>query len=167
MNRSVIAIVLFAVACKSAAPVVPPAAVVSAERAPAPTAVPAAVIDQLAANFERVHFAYDSATLDGSSLDALARNATLLQAHPSLTVEVQGHCDERGTVDYNVLLGDRRATTVRDALVRMGVGSARLATLSYGEERPVDPDRTEVAWSQNRRAEFRILRGSGVNGTTQ
>jgi peptidoglycan-associated lipoprotein len=123
-------------------------------------------VADMQANFARVHFAYDSATLDASSKAALEDNARIMKNHPRLTVEVQGHCDERGTTDYNLALGNKRAAAVRDHLTAMGVAPNRVATLSYGEERPVAMGADESSWSQNRRAEFRVLVSEpGVAGT--
>ena len=84
-------------------------------------------------------------------------HATLFHDYPSLTVEVQGHCDDRGTTDYNLALGMRRAAAIDGALQRMGVAGSRVKTVSYGEERPAARGAGESIWSQNRRAEFRVL----------
>ena len=123
--------------------------------------------EELRANFERVSFDYDSATLDGPSKEALARNAEILRAHPEIRVEVQGHCDERGTTEYNLALGERRAHSVVSYLSATGASPSRLTALSYGEERPLARGESESIWSQNRRAEFRVLTDAdGVAGTT-
>ncbi len=122
-------------------------------------------VKQLIANFERVHFALDSSSLDASAKAALDENARILQAHVGIRVEVQGHADERGTVDYNISLGQRRADSVARRLSTMGVMPSRVATVSYGEERPRASGSSETAWSENRRAEFRVMSGSGVSGT--
>ena len=135
--------------------------------APAPVTIPAAQIQQLQENFSRVHFAFDSAELTAEGKAALSANAAILARHPSLMIEVQGHADERGSTDYNLALGQRRAEQVRQHLLAQGIASWRIAVISYGEERPLDFAEGEVAWSQNRRAEFRILRSDGlVLGTT-
>lgn len=138
---------------------------------PAPVAAaPAQTVQQavaaMNANFARVHFAYDAATLDAASKAALEDNAKIMANHPRITVEVQGHCDERGTVDYNVALGNKRANAVRDYLTNVGVKATRVTTLSYGEEKPMVAGTGEPSWSQNRRAEFRVLVGeAGVAGS--
>ncbi|MCB9684623.1 MAG: OmpA family protein [Alphaproteobacteria bacterium] len=120
----------------------------------------------LEANFARVHFATDSALLDPEARAALAANAAILLDHRDVRVEVQGHADERGTVDYNLALGQRRGRVVIDELVARGVGPARLALVSYGEERPLVAGGGESVWAENRRAEFRLLTGpQGVHGT--
>jgi len=127
----------------------------------------AAAIDQMHANFTRVMFELDSSDLGESSLGALKENARIMGAFPDLNVEIQGHADERGTTEYNLGLGERRAATVQRAMSSMGVDTARLAVLTYGEERPVNPSSNETAWSQNRRVEFRVLVAKeGVSGTT-
>ena len=126
-------------------------------------------VKQVVANFERVYFDTDSDALNDDSKAALTDNAAILQAHPDVKVQIQGHTDERGTTDYNMALGDRRASTVSDYLVESGVGSSRLTVVSYGEEMPAESGGTERAWSKNRRAEFVITWGaeSGVQGTAQ
>lgn len=120
----------------------------------------------LNANFARVHFALDSARLEPDAARALDDNAAVLRAWPSLVVEVQGHADARGTVDYNLALGQRRARAVIDHLVARGVPAGRLVAVSYGEERPLSAAGGESAWAMDRRAEFRVLTpGVGVRGT--
>jgi len=118
-------------------------------------------VKQMMRNFERVYFGLDSAKLSADALEALQQNAAIMQRSPDIKVEIQGHADERGTTDYNLSLGERRANSVRGYLTRMGVGETRLDTVSYGEERPLVQGSTEGAWSKNRRAEFRITWGSG------
>jgi peptidoglycan-associated lipoprotein len=123
-------------------------------------------VKEMMRNFERVYFGLDSAKLSGDALEALQQNAAIMQRSPGIKVEIQGHADERGTTDYNLSLGQRRASSVSGYLTRMGVGEARLDTVSFGEERPLVNGSTEGAWSKNRRAEFRITWGSG-HGTVQ
>ena len=88
----------------------------------------------------------------------LARHAEWLKARPAAKVTVEGHCDERGTVEYNLALGDKRAHAVRDYLVSLGVPADRLQAVSYGKERPMDSGHGEAAWAQNRRAHFAVSR---------
>lgn len=127
----------------------------------------AQAVQELAANFSRVHFDYDSARLTEDAKSALAANASILADHPELQVEVQGHADERGTIDYNLALGQRRANTVVSYLTNQGVAPSRLPVITYGEERPLARGSVETAWAQNRRAEFRIVTGPPVvHGTT-
>ena len=129
--------------------------------APKPTSALGEPAALAARHFERVHFETDSSALDGSSKAALKDAADILLAHHELRVEVQGHCDERGTTEYNLALGNARAAAVRSTLTAYGVPSGQVATVSFGEERPVASGESETAWSQNRRAEFRILSGAG------
>lgn len=107
----------------------------------------------------RVHFALDSSALDEDAKATLRHDADLLRSHSAVRVEVQGHCDERGTTDYNIALGDRRASAVKKFLVAQGIAGSRLTTVSYGEEKPASYGHDEGAWASNRRAELRILSG--------
>jgi peptidoglycan-associated lipoprotein len=100
--------------------------------------------------FEDVYFAYDSADLDSAGNEATRSNAELLRKE-SGKVEIEGHCDDRGTAEYNLALGARRAKTIRDALVELGIKGSRLSTVSYGEELPLCHDASESCWSRNRR----------------
>lgn len=106
------------------------------------------------------YFNYDEATLDGDAQDALTSSANWLKGREGTgyNVLIEGHCDERGTEQYNLALGDRRANTARDYLVTLGVESGRIRTVSYGEERPFDNGHNESAWRQNRRAHIVLVR---------
>jgi peptidoglycan-associated lipoprotein len=103
-----------------------------------------------------VFFAFDSYALSDVSLNLLSENARWLKQHPKLDVVVEGHCDERGTFEYNLELGAKRARAVRDHLIELGVSADRIETISYGEERPAVEGTGERVWSQNRRAEFTL-----------
>jgi len=103
-----------------------------------------------------VYFAYNSHDLDDAVKATLQANASWLKAHPKHAVEIGGHCDERGSIGYNIALGDRRANAVKEYLVGLGVNAASLVAISYGEEQPSDPGHTEAAWAKNRRAQFTI-----------
>lgn len=127
--------------------------------------VAATVVPKLKENFSRVHFDFDSASIGADGLQALDSNAVLLKKHTSIVVEIQGHADERGTVDYNLALGMRRADAVLQSLQAMGVDPVRVRTISYGEERPAVGGGDETAWSRNRRCEFRVTAGGGAAGT--
>jgi peptidoglycan-associated lipoprotein len=105
---------------------------------------------------ETIHFDYDSATLSDESLAALKKNAEYLKAREELAVRIAGYCDERGTVEYNLALGQKRAKTVREYYIRLGVPGASLATISYGKEAPVCSEATDDCWAQNRRAETAV-----------
>lgn len=100
---------------------------------------------------DRVFFGFDNAILDDTARQTLERQAAWLQQFPGVTVTIEGHADERGTTEYNLALGERRATAVKNYLVALGVDPARILTISYGEERPVDPGHDESAYALNRR----------------
>ncbi|MEM7249571.1 MAG: peptidoglycan-associated lipoprotein Pal [Acidobacteriota bacterium] len=104
-----------------------------------------------------VFFGFDKSTLDAKGRAALANNVQVLRRHQGLRVLIEGHCDERGTAEYNLALGDRRARAVRDYLVSSGISSNGLQVVSFGEERPFAIGHDEAAWAQNRRAHFRIF----------
>ncbi|MCX5795411.1 MAG: OmpA family protein [Elusimicrobia bacterium] len=102
---------------------------------------------------ETIHFDYDSSGLGDAALAALKKNAEYLKARDELDVRIAGYCDERGTVEYNLALGQKRAKTVREYYIRLGVPGASLGTISYGKESPTCSESTEDCWAQNRRAE--------------
>ena len=104
----------------------------------------------------RSYFAYDSAVLDKAALAGLVFVADSLKTDKTSTILVEGHCDERGTRDYNLALGEKRAAAVKAALVRLGVAKARIRIISYGKERPADRGNTEAAWAKNRRTVIRF-----------
>ena len=101
-----------------------------------------------------VFFDFDSHALQPEALGTLKDNADKIKKTPGAIVLIEGHCDERGTQEYNITLGDRRALAVREYLIKLGVSGDRLITVSYGEEDPVDQGHSEAAWSKNRRCEF-------------
>ena len=101
---------------------------------------------------DRMFFTYDSAELSAVARRQLQQQAAWLRQFPNTRIVVEGHCDERGTREYNIALGDRRAVVVKNYLVALGVSADRIDTISYGKERPVEPMQTESAWSKNRRA---------------
>ncbi|MBE7637967.1 peptidoglycan-associated lipoprotein Pal [Sneathiella sp. P13V-1] len=100
---------------------------------------------------DRVFFGFDKYNLTAEARSTAQRQAAWLKANPTVTVTIEGHADERGTREYNLALGERRATAVKNYLVTLGVSSSRVATISYGKERPVALGHNEEAWSQNRR----------------
>jgi len=102
--------------------------------------------------FKPVFFDYDRSAIKKQFREAIAFNARVLKADQNLKVVIEGHCDERGSTEYNIALGERRAEAVRKALVEAGAAPEQLKTVSYGEERPADPGHTESAWSKNRRS---------------
>lgn len=101
-------------------------------------------------------FGLDSAELDDAGRVVVAANAELLRTYPTWAVTVEGHCDERGTAEYNLALGERRAMAVKTYLVSLGIAADRVLTVSYGKEFPFDADHDEEAWASNRRAHFVI-----------
>jgi peptidoglycan-associated lipoprotein len=108
--------------------------------------------DKLADVGNTVYFDFDSSELSENAQMTLDRQAAFLNVNPTLVIVVEGHADERGTREYNLALGDRRATAVRDYLLAKGLNSARVRTVSYGKERPAVEGSTEAAWGKNRRA---------------
>jgi len=105
-----------------------------------------------------IRFEYDSAALTDEGRAALEKHALWLQGHREAKVTVEGHCDERGTVEYNLALGEQRARAARDYVASLGVAAERLRMVSYGKERPLDPGTGEEAWARNRRAHFAVSR---------
>lgn len=105
---------------------------------------------------EDVFFDFDKYNLRDDSRSALQANARLLKENSNYKLVLEGHCDERGTVEYNLALGQRRADAVLDYLVDLGVPPSQLSTISYGKERPFDKGHNEAAWAKNRRAHFRF-----------
>ncbi|WP_026359874.1 peptidoglycan-associated lipoprotein Pal [Sphingomonas sp. PR090111-T3T-6A] len=101
---------------------------------------------------DTVHFGTDKSDVDSEAQGILTAQAKWLVAHPAVRVTLEGHCDERGTREYNIALGDRRATAAKNFLVSQGVPADRINTISYGKERPVATGSDESAWAQNRRA---------------
>lgn len=103
---------------------------------------------------EDIHFEFDRYTLSPESRRILSGHAKTLKEDPEVRILIEGHCDDRGTQEYNLALGQRRAQAAKDYLLNSGVDPARITVISYGEERPLDPGSTEAAWSRNRRAHF-------------
>jgi peptidoglycan-associated lipoprotein len=172
MNRTLLVPLLLLFGCETCGkkPPEPPPVVEKPVVEPAPAPKPPAPepVAQMARNFERVFFDFDSAVLTDDSKSALSDNVKIMQDYPDVKLEVQGHADERGTTDYNLALGQKRADAVMQYLLASGISTSRVKTVSYGEERPLDGQHTERAWSQNRRAEF-IITWSGdapVKGTS-
>jgi len=104
-----------------------------------------------------VHFGYDAHALDGEAGMILDENVAWLRQNPDAKVELEGHCDDRGTIEYNLALGARRAKVVKDYLVTHGIAANRVATISYGEELPVCHEESDSCWGRNRRVHFVIL----------
>ena len=146
------------------APTPPPAPPVEVkEEAPKPVKIEEIKepgIDELNAQgvLSTVYFALDKSDLTDTSRAALRTNADWLNANPNYYVVIEGHCDERGSIEYNLALGERRANAARDFLATLGIDKSKLRIVSYGEEKPAVEGRNEAAWAKNRRAQFYIER---------
>ena len=146
-----------------------PAATTPAPTTPTPstsvqnTVVPGSVEDFMRqAGSDRVFFAYDSSSLDAEGRGTLDRQAAWLKQYPNVRVSIEGHADERGTREYNLALGDRRANAASTYLQQQGIAASRLSTISYGKERPAVEGSTEAAYAQNRRA-VSVLSGASAS----
>ena len=118
--------------------------------------------DDLVVNVgDRVFFGFDKYSLTAQARAILEKQAAWMNKYPAVTVSVEGHCDERGTREYNLGLGERRANSVKDYLVALGINPNRLKTISYGKERPVALGSNEAAWAQNRRSVTMVTGGAG------
>jgi peptidoglycan-associated lipoprotein len=113
-------------------------------------AVPGSQQDLAQTAGDRVFFEFDRSDITPEAQQILQRQAEWLQHYPNVTVTIEGHCDERGTREYNLALGERRANAAKQVLIAAGIPSSRLSTISYGKDRPVVPGSTEEAWAQNR-----------------
>jgi peptidoglycan-associated lipoprotein len=105
-----------------------------------------------------INFAFDRYDLSEAAKRILNTNAQWLKANPDARVQIEGHCDERGTNEYNMVLGANRARAAYDYLRSLGISESRMSTVSYGEELPLDPGHNEAAWAKNRRAHFNVLK---------
>jgi peptidoglycan-associated lipoprotein len=106
---------------------------------------------------DTVYFEFDEATLSDEAKATLVRNAAWLRANPNARVQVEGNADERGTNEYNLALGERRAAAVKSYLSSLGIDGGLLVVISYGEEHPADPGHSEDAWAKNRRVDFKAM----------
>ncbi|MFH1260281.1 MAG: peptidoglycan-associated lipoprotein Pal [Elusimicrobiota bacterium] len=107
-------------------------------------------------DLEDVNFDFDQAVVRADARQILEKNAEYLKTKPELFILVEGHCDERGSVEYNLALGQRRATAVRNYYLKLGLRGSRITTISYGEEKPLEYGSNENAWAKNRRAETKV-----------
>lgn len=142
-------------------PAPPPAA--STQSQVETTVVPGSVQDFRVNVGDTVHFDYDKFAITSEDRDILQRQAGWLQKYSQVRVTVEGHCDERGTREYNLALGARRANAVKEYLVSLGVSSARVDTISYGKERPICTESNESCWAQNRRGVTTITGGAATS----
>jgi peptidoglycan-associated lipoprotein len=123
--------------------------------APPPAAPAGPSEDELfAQNVRDIHFDFDTADISQDEQSVIDRDAVFLSQHSTMSFSVEGHCDERGSIEYNLALGDKRANAVKDTLVATGVSSANVKTISYGKEKPVCNEHDESCWHQNRRGHF-------------
>jgi peptidoglycan-associated lipoprotein len=113
--------------------------------------------DQLTAALDKVFFAFDSNALSDEARATLAKNAAFLKQNKSATVRIEGNCDERGSDEYNLALGEKRAQAARQYLITLGTAANRLSVISYGKEKPADQGHSEEAWAKNRRDEFVLV----------
>ena len=160
LTLSILAL-LFTTGCKkkppevelvSAPPIIAP--IEEPRLPPTPVVEPEPALD-----LTTIYFDFDRSNIRPDQADELRRNADMLRSRPRLTIRIEGHCDERGTTDYNIALGQRRAAAARAFLVEQGISPERIVVVSYGEERPADPGHDEAAWARNRRDEFMITGG--------
>ena len=123
---------------------------------PPPPPPPPSVSDEdlFNQNIKDVYFDYDKADLRGDQQSSVQADSQFLGQHTNISVTIEGHCDERGSTEYNLALGDRRASAVKDALVAAGVNASRIKTISYGKEKPFCSESNEACWQQNRRGHF-------------
>jgi len=161
----VVALAMVANGCahkaKEAPPALPaPPAVAPQEHAaptppsPAPAPAPAPTPKVTASDFSDAFFDFDSYALRDDGRAALDKDAKVMRDNPTVNIMLEGHCDERGTVEYNLALGEKRANAAHDYLVNAGVTAARIQTISYGKERPFCTEHDETCWQQNRRTHF-------------
>ena len=128
----------------------------------APGVVPGGPEDLVLNVGDRIFFDFDKYSLKADARGTLEKQAAWLNKWPAVTITVEGHCDERGTREYNLALGERRANSVKDYLVALGVNPSRIRTISYGKERPVALGSNEAAWAQNRRGATTVTGGAGA-----
>ena len=107
--------------------------------------------------FRDIHFDYDSSSIDDLGRQDIDYNIQVINADPDVKIQLEGHCDERGTAEYNLALGDRRANAARDYLLMRGIAASRLRTISYGEDRPIDTNETAAGRARNRRAHLAVI----------
>ncbi len=112
--------------------------------------------DLNAGGLSTVYFSFNSSLVGGSAANLLQDNLKFLTDNPNVSIQLEGHCDERGSIQYNLALGERRANSIKDFLISQGINSSRISTISYGKERPLDYAQDEAAWAKNRRVNFVI-----------
>jgi peptidoglycan-associated lipoprotein len=146
---SLLAAVLLVAACQQSQP---PAGQTTGSGQATTTGGGGTIAQRLVEAGNTIYFSFDRSDITNESRQVLVRQAALLNQNPSVTVTIEGHCDERGTVEYNLGLGERRANATKQALIALGVAAGRINVISYGKERPAVVGHNEQAWAQNRRA---------------
>jgi peptidoglycan-associated lipoprotein len=146
---SLLAAVLLVAACQQSQP---PAGQTTGSGQATTTGGAGTIAQRLVEAGNTIYFSFDRSDITAESQQVLLRQAALLNQNPSVTVTIEGHCDERGTVEYNLGLGERRANATKQALIALGVAAGRINVISYGKERPAVVGHNEQAWAQNRRA---------------
>lgn len=141
----------------AAAPVQQEPKTAAAQPAPVQEAPKAASAPSLQSALDKIYFDFDAATLSDAARSTLAKNADLLAKNAAATVRIEGNCDDRGSAEYNMALGERRAAAAKQYLVTLGVKADRLSTVSYGKEKPAVKGDDEAAWAKNRRDEFVVV----------
>lgn len=136
----------------------PAAQQTAAQQAKAETAKQTNGSELSQSSLERIYFAFDSNTLSAEARGILAKNADLLKKNKALSVRIEGNCDERGSDEYNLALGEKRAIAARQYLITLGTPADRLSVISYGREKPIDQGHDEAAWAKNRRDEFVVTK---------
>jgi peptidoglycan-associated lipoprotein len=134
--------------------------VAAAAAAAAPTATPN-LSDLFAQNIKDAFFDYDKSELRQEARDALTKDAEFLRSYPQARISIEGHCDERGSTEYNLGLGQRRAEAAKNFLISLGITADRMTTVSWGKEHPFCTEHDEACWSQNRRAHLVLVQGGG------
>jgi len=125
---------------------------------PPPVSAATTLSDQelFARSVKDIYFDYDSYQLTSANQSTLQADAAFLKSHPNMRFTVEGHCDERGSTEYNLALGENRASAVKQALVNLGIPDGSVKTISYGKEKPVCTEQNEACWQQNRRGHFAL-----------
>jgi len=116
------------------------------------------VVDEVSLALGNIYFDFDKSELEPEAREMSGRYADKLRENPQMRIRIEGHCDDRGTEQYNLALGEKRAFEAKKFLMSSGIAGERIDIISYGEEHPADPGQNEGAWAKNRRAEFKILR---------
>ena len=161
MSIAAVSFALLVAGCTTPKPAeTPPPPSTPSEPAQTSSIVPGSAEDLRVNVGDTVHFAFDQYNIEDNDRATLQRQATWLQKYPSIRVTIEGDCDERGTREYNLALGARRANAVKEYLVSLGVSAARIDTISYGKEHPICSESTEECWAQNRRGVTTITSGA-------